>query len=108
MMDEAQSARAVVAAPEDNVATLLADVPSKGTRVVLVSRNRRVLGELETDSAIPFGHKIAIGALSAGEPVVKFGATIAEATRDISSGSHVHVHNVRSPRFGDLPDRADR
>jgi altronate dehydratase small subunit len=105
MTDEVQSSRAVVASPKDNVATLLADVPSSGARIVLVSRDRTVLGEVESESAIPFGHKIAIRPLGAGDPVVKFGTTIGEATRDIASGSHVHTHNVRSPRFGDLPDR---
>jgi altronate dehydratase len=107
MTDEAQAARAVVAAPEDNVATLLADVPSGGSRVVLVSRDRAVLGEVESESAIPFGHKIAIRSLEAGDVVVKFAAGIGVATRDIARGAHVHTHNVRSPRFADLPNGRD-
>ena len=47
---------------------------------------------------IPFGHKIAVAAMAAGDPVVKYGEVIGFATAAIRPGEHVHVHNVRSDR----------
>jgi altronate hydrolase len=40
------------------------------------------------------GHKVALTAIAAGEPVVKFGFPIGRATRAIAPGEHVHSHNV--------------
>jgi hypothetical protein len=44
---------------------------------------------------VPFGHKVALRAIGAGEPVVKYGVAIGVATRPIAEGEHVHVHNCR-------------
>ncbi|SFD83138.1 UxaA family hydrolase [Roseivivax sediminis] len=44
--------------------------------------------------AVPAGHKIAIRAIAAGEPVVKYGQTIGVATAAIAPGAHVHSHNL--------------
>ncbi|MBU1374938.1 MAG: altronate dehydratase family protein [Alphaproteobacteria bacterium] len=46
---------------------------------------------------IPAGHKLAVRALRAGEPVVKYANTIAVATQVIAAGEHVHVHNAAMP-----------
>ncbi|GHU67672.1 hypothetical protein FACS189413_02880 [Bacteroidia bacterium] len=45
---------------------------------------------------IPAGHKIAICPIQTGEAVVKYGFPIGWATKDISSGQHVHLHNLKS------------
>ncbi|HTD46928.1 MAG TPA: UxaA family hydrolase [bacterium] len=50
------------------------------------------------ETLIPFGHKIAVAAVAAGAPVIKYGEVIGVATAEIRPGQHVHVHNVRSDR----------
>ncbi|TMI88569.1 MAG: D-galactarate dehydratase [Bacillati bacterium ANGP1] len=50
------------------------------------------------ETLIPFGHKIAVAAMAAGAPVIKYGEVIGVATAEIRPGQHVHVHNVRSDR----------
>src|SRR2546426_3348804 len=50
------------------------------------------------ETLIPFGHKIAVAPMAAGDPVVKYGEVIGYATTGIRPGQHVHVHNVRSDR----------
>ena len=45
--------------------------------------------------AIPYGHKVALRPIRAGEPVIKYGERMGIATADIEPGEHVHVHNVR-------------
>lgn len=51
---------------------------------------------VELASALAIGHKIAAQAILAGAKIVKYGAPIGSATRDIAVGEHVHTHNVRS------------
>jgi altronate hydrolase len=63
--------------------------------------------EVEVDGArvrireeIPAGHKVALRAIGAGEPVVKYGFPIGEATADVGAGSWVHSHNLRTRLAG--------
>jgi len=43
---------------------------------------------------IPAGHKIAVGAVAAGQPILKYGQVIGVATEAIPAGAHVHSHNL--------------
>jgi altronate hydrolase len=52
------------------------------------------LGELRPAEPIGRGHKLAVTAIGAGEPVRKLGQIIGNATRAIAPGQHIHVHNV--------------
>lgn len=71
--------------PDDNVATLLDfNVEDRVTQ-----------DGLPLAAPIPFGHKVALRPIQAGQPVVKYGVTIGTATQDIETGAHVHVHNCR-------------
>ena len=47
-------------------------------------------------SDIPMGHKVALRAIRKGEPVIKYGFPIGEATEDIPEGGHVHSHNLHT------------
>ena len=49
---------------------------------------------------IPAGHKLAVRAVAAGEPVRKYGWPIGRATRDIAVGDHVHTHNLATGLSG--------
>lgn len=49
---------------------------------------------------VPAGHKIAIGYLVPGEPVIRYGQVIGRAALKIQTGQHVHTHNVQ-PDLGD-------
>lgn len=51
------------------------------------------LGEGE---AVARGHKVALCDIAEGETVIKYGAPIGRATRDIKAGEWVHTHNLRS------------
>ncbi len=80
--------------PKDTVAVALADL-APGTWV-------EIEGGLEppvvTVQAIPFGHKVAIAPIKKGEHVIKYGASIGVAVKDIAPGEHVHTHNLTSVR----------
>lgn len=77
--------------PEDSVAVLVHDL-APGDPVRLSDHDEPVAVAQE---AIPYGHKIALRPIRAGEPVIKYGERMGIATADISPGEHVHVHNVR-------------
>jgi altronate hydrolase len=50
-------------------------------------------------SDIPAGHKFAINAIAAGQPVRKFNQIIGFATQPIAVGEHVHTHNLITGDF---------
>jgi len=52
------------------------------------------IGEENAIQSIPKGHKIAIKTIKAGEPVIKYAQIIGYASKDIKSGSHVHLENL--------------
>lgn len=79
----------------DTTAVALAPLrPGTALEVLRGAETVRVV----VDTLIPFGHKIAIAPMAAGDPVVKYGEVIGFATAAIRPGQHVHVHNVRSDR----------
>ena len=87
---------ALVISERDNVATALETLEAGrtvtlGTIAVTVSER------------IPHGHKLALLPIMSGQPVVKYGSPIGNASSDIAPGAHVHTHNVASARGrGDL------
>ena len=48
---------------------------------------------------VPLGHKLALRDIPAGELVIEYGIAIGEATADIRTGQHVHVHNLKGRRW---------
>ena len=82
--------------PTDNVATALRDL-EPGEVVELND------AAVTVASRVPFGHKVALRAIAANEPVLKYGEAIGLAAGAIAAGDHVQTHNVESQRGrGDL------
>ena len=75
----------------------IALTPLQPGAAVEVRRGRESV-RVVAETLIPFGHKIAVAAMAAGDPVVKYGEVIGVATTAIRPGQHVHIHNVRSDR----------
>lgn len=73
--------------PRDHVAVALRDVAAGETVAVDGAT-------VSARAAIPFGHKLALRAIAAGEPVIKYGCPIGRATQAIAPGDHVHTHNL--------------
>ena len=73
----------------DNVLVVAATLQAEA--VVLVEGQPVVLSR-----RIGVGHKLARRAISVGETVLKYGATIGSMTEAVPIGGHVHVHNMKS------------
>ncbi|MDR2161483.1 MAG: UxaA family hydrolase [Desulfovibrio sp.] len=86
----------------DNVATIFAQGIESGT-IVEVRDQKGNVECVAVGEAVPYGHKIAVRAIRAGERILKYGEEIGVATKDINKGGYVHVHNLDSMRGrGDL------
>lgn len=75
----------------DNVAVALEDIAA-GTTVVLPDGTR-----LAAATDVPYSHKVALTAIKAGAPVIKYGEVIGRAACHIAPGEWVHTHNLESP-----------
>jgi len=87
---------------KDNVGTIFANGIKSEMEIEIKDRagNREFIVVRDD---IPYGHKIALTDIKAGEHIMKYGESIGAASRDISAGEHVHVHNMVSLRGrGDL------
>lgn len=56
--------------------------------------------QVEVLEDIPLGHKIALRDIEEGEKIIEYGEIIGVATKRIKMGEHVHVHNIKSLRWG--------
>ena len=70
---------------EDKVAVALKPL-AKGAAIEVDGEQVTLLED------IPQGHKFALCAIKAGEPVIKYGFRIGYAKEDIGKGSWVHIH----------------
>jgi altronate dehydratase len=80
---------ALLLAPGDNIAVATQEL-AEGAQVVVAGLPVRLRG------GVAVGHKFAVRAIEQGEQVMKYGAPIGRATRDIQAGEYVHTHNVTS------------
>jgi hypothetical protein len=79
---------------DDNVATLLDDVPAAVPDVRVLGHSAQAA--IAVGEPIKLGHKIALSPIASGSAVIKFGVAIGRASRDIAAGQWVHLHNCSS------------
>lgn len=89
--------RSIIINSADNVAVALCDLKKGQTEQGVT---------LAED--ITKGHKFALRDIKRGENIIKYGTSIAHATEDISAGSHVHTHNVKTNLNENLEYTYDR
>jgi altronate hydrolase len=82
--------------PEDDVMVATVDVPAGAA----------VVGDVVSRAPIPTGHKVAVRAIDAGQPVRKVGLVIGWAAAPIVAGEHLHDHNLTTK--GTLPPAVAR
>ena len=73
---------------KDNVLIALKDL-RKGMRLSIEGE------EILLKESIPRGHKISLRKIAKGELIIKYGAPIGRAIREIKDGEHVHIHNMK-------------
>lgn len=88
-MNENTDARLLRLHPADNVLTVIATLEA-GQQIRVGDATVTV------ETRLPIGHKVAARAIAAGEKILKYGAPIGSATRNIPAGGHAHTQNVQS------------
>lgn len=89
----------IVLNPADTVAVALVSSPAGDV----------LPGGASTIERVPAGHKVALRAIDAGAPVLRYGQIIGFASTDITAGAHVHSHNLAMGEFDrDYAFGADR
>ena len=68
-------------------------------RVQLLGGTRIESEGLTVAGLVPPGHKIAVRAIAAGQPVRRYNQVIGIAKADIAAGQHVHSHNLEFGNF---------
>ncbi len=81
--------RLLLLSPDDNILVLRGTIES-GEQILI--RGNRIIVE----DRISLGHKLAATAIPTAAKIMKYGAPIGSATRDIAIGDHVHIHNMKS------------
>lgn len=81
--------RLIILMPEDTVVVVRCSI-SKGEILVING------AKITLDVAVSMGHKLALRPMSVGDKVLKYGASIGSAIKDIIVGDHVHLHNMKS------------
>ena len=84
-LESDQGRRFLVIDDADNVATLLDGATDRD----------KLTNGMPIAPLIPFGHKVCLTPIGAGEAVIKYGLEIGVATIDNGQGEHVHIHNCR-------------
>lgn len=81
--------RLLLLSPADNVFVLRQAV-AQGENLTIEDTN------IVLPRGLDLGHKIARRPIAVGDKILKYGAPIGSATRAISVGEHVHIHNIKS------------
>jgi len=86
--------------PGDSVGVAVSDIQAgeKVAGTYLHDHSKSI--EVVARQDIPLGHKIALAAVPERGQVIKYGVVIGAATKPIAVGEHVHVHNLKSLRWG--------
>jgi len=79
----------ILLSPNDNIVVLARSAASGDS--VLVDGSHHTLPQ-----NVGLGHKLARKGICPGEKILKYGVSIGSATRKISPGEHVHLHNMKS------------
>ncbi len=95
-----KSKHAIIIHPNDNVATVTEDVDIGENIAAALEKNVQLIKAKEK---IPYGFKVALTDLAANETIYKYGESIGKASKPISVGQLVHIHNLEGSRGrGDL------
>jgi len=90
--------KALIHARPDFVAVATDDI-SKGEEIIAVFMDDDKQTSVRSKEDIALGHKIALRNIGKGDKVIEYGDVIGSATKDIATGEHVHVHNLKSLRW---------
>jgi altronate hydrolase len=91
--------RVILQDPADDVAIAATDIPAGATVPLPAGPPAAAPRAVTARDAVARGHKIALRDLPAGHAVLRYGQIIGFALSAITTGDHVHVHNLAFGEF---------
>ena len=82
----------------DDVAVAVAAI-SAGEEVVVLYVDDEGRQVVRARADVPYGHKVALQPLAAGDPVREYSTQVGVASADIEAGDYVHTHNIKTARW---------
>lgn len=83
----------------DNVGVVVVEGLTAGTDMLCVVTENNSDFQLKVQADVPIGHKVALGDLSEGDTIIKYGEDIGRMIASVEKGGHVHVHNLKTKRW---------
>jgi (2R)-sulfolactate sulfo-lyase subunit alpha len=83
----------------DNVGVVVVENLQAGDEMLCIITEDNSDFTLAARQDVPIGHKIALIDLKEGDTVIKYGEDIGRVIASISTGDHVHVHNIKTKRW---------
>ncbi|BFI75918.1 dehydratase [Sulfurisphaera ohwakuensis] len=87
---------------QDNVGVAVVDIKAGEEVEGVYIEDMEIGPKIKALNDIPLGHKIALTNIKKGDVAIKYGRPIGIAISDIKVGEHVHIHNIKSIRWGNL------
>lgn len=81
----------------DAVAVAVRDLAPGEAVVAFLDSEKR--DTVSVKQEVPLGHKVALADVAEGAEVIEYGERIGLATKPITRGEHVHIHNLKSARW---------
>ena len=83
----------------DHVGVAVRDLTAGETVTGVTQRGEREV-TITLREEVPLGHKLALVDRQFGDTIVKYNEVIGRAVVPIQKGDHVHIHNMKSVRWG--------
>ena len=88
----------LIHAAEDDVGVAVSDLQA-GIEIGAATLKGEDHGSVHLVEDIPLGHKVALRNIQENSHVIEYGEPIGRAIQPIATGSHVHVHNLKTLRW---------
>jgi len=83
---------------DDDVGVAAMDLKA-GEVIQAVTLEGEPVSEVALVTDVPLSHKVAMRDMEAQKHVIEYGTPIGYASQAISTGAHVHTHNLKSLRW---------
>lgn len=84
---------------QDNVGVVVVEGLTAGTEMLCVVTEDNSDFSLVVNDDVPIGHKVALSDLAEGDTAIKYGQDIGRIVENVTKGSHVHTHNLKTKRW---------
>ena len=89
----------LIHADSDHVGVAVRDLQAGEIVTGVTQRGEREV-TITLREEVPLGHKLALVDRQSGDTIVKYHEVIGRAVVPIRKGDHVHIHNIKSVRWG--------